>query len=414
MIFDVEIRNFKSLADFKLRLEKFTCIVGLNGAGKSSILQAIDFITQLMHGDIDRWLDRRGWQVGDLTSKFNAGSNITLTVRYRLKDESYLRWMGTFNRTSRSCSREDIVHFRKDGSRISMLLRVGSQRYQLGEGDLQTVDFDYQGSILSILRSEVLPPEVQLFRDSLRKVRSLELLSPHLMRANARNSEVDIGVGGEKLAAYLYGIKGEQKAHLFNLLKNFYPQLVDFRVKQLTAGWKRLVVEEKYGEKTIETEAKHINDGLLRILAVLAQTDSDNSLLMLDEVENGINPEIVEKLVELLQDCAHQVIITTHSPMILNYLSDDVAEKSMQFVFRGQDGGTRVLPFFSNSRMKNKLSVMGPGEVFVDTDLTQLSEEFKRIDAEKQAVKAAKNNAAQKKLREKLTAAAQIDVEEGK
>ena len=33
---------------------------------------------------------------------------------------------------------------------------------------------------------------------------------------------------------------------------------------------------------------------------VLAQADSDRSLILLDEIENGMNPEIIEKLVDAL------------------------------------------------------------------------------------------------------------------
>ncbi|CAI09095.1 AAA family ATPase [Aromatoleum aromaticum] len=55
MIELIAVRNFKSLAQFKLRLHRFNCLVGMNGAGKSTVLQAIDFIAQLMEGRIDEW-----------------------------------------------------------------------------------------------------------------------------------------------------------------------------------------------------------------------------------------------------------------------------------------------------------------------------------------------------------------------
>ncbi len=69
-----------------------------------------------------------------------------------------------------------------------------------------------------------------------------------------------------------------------------------------------------------------MNDGLLRVLAMLAQTGSDRTLVLLDEIENGINPEIVESLVKVLVATKQQLIVTTHSPMILNYLDDDIAK----------------------------------------------------------------------------------------
>jgi len=44
-------------------LTQFTCLIGLNGSGKSTILQAIDFISQLAQGRLDDWLEVREWQL---------------------------------------------------------------------------------------------------------------------------------------------------------------------------------------------------------------------------------------------------------------------------------------------------------------------------------------------------------------
>ena len=60
--------NFKSLVDFKLDLAKFTCLIGLNGAGKSTALQFIDFLAQQVRGDIKGWLEERHWEAKDLKS----------------------------------------------------------------------------------------------------------------------------------------------------------------------------------------------------------------------------------------------------------------------------------------------------------------------------------------------------------
>lgn len=123
------------------------------------------------------------------------------------------------------------------------------------------------------------------------------------------------------------------------------------------------------------TSALGVEDGSgqSRLLAILAQAGSDRSLLLFDEIENGINPEIVKELVDTLVNCGRQVLVTSHSPMILNYLDDDIARGSVQFIYRGADGGTRARRFFSVPRVGDKLAYMGPGEAFVDTDLNALT-----------------------------------------
>lgn len=381
MIEAIAAKNFKSLGDVKLPLGQFTCLIGMNGAGKSSILQAIDFLSQLMVGRIDNWLEMREWEPGDLVSKFSPSANIQLAVRFLTKDRQRVVWAGQFNRQTLACSAENL---KINGE---LALTVQSQILKVpGSPDLQgPIGFTYQGSVLSTLKGDNLPPAVLEFRQAMRKIRSLELLAPNLMRKRARNSESDIGPGGEKLSAYLDSIRGTERDSLQDLLRSFYPRIEDFKITSQRAGWKKLSVFERFGDHRIETEARHMNDGLLRVLAVLAQATSDRSLILLDEIENGINPEIVEALVNALLASPQQMIVTTHSPMILNYLPDETALNGVQFVYKNPAGQTRVRPFFGIDRIARKLDVMGPGEAFVDTNLDALTAECVSLDIANEA-----------------------------
>lgn len=388
MIEKIRIQNFKSLADVTLSFTKFTCFVGMNGAGKSSILQALDFISQQMRGNISEWLDDRAWTAKDLGYKGGPPlprlRTTTVDVHYRLSDGRLIRWAGFFNRTTlRMVSETAELKEEKN----TLLLRTVGDIYHL-EGKNYTSTFNYQGSILSQLRDDLLSAPLLEFRNAIANVQSLELLSPHLLRKSSRAQDRSIGIGGEKLAGFLDTIRGDAKDRLVKLLKKFYPSLVDYKVVTAKGGWKRLVVSEERLHTdeaqgtAIETGAVHLNDGLLRILAILAQIEAKNfDVLLLDEVEDGINPEIVEKLVDELVTASAQVIVTTHSPMILNYLADGIAREAVQFVYKRPNGQTGVRRFFSIPRTNDKLRYMGPGEAFVDTSLSNLTKEYIDMDA---------------------------------
>ncbi len=379
MIKSVRVVNFKSLATVTIPLGRFNCLVGMNGAGKSTVLQALDFLSQLMRGDVQGWLDRRGWMAADLNCKLRNERNIRFNVSFATSDGGMLTWMGAFNRTDLRCTQEEVVLIQ--GDQVDpKLLRLSGQTYSLGGRESQTIAFEYQGSILSALKDSELSPPLLEFRDALRRVRSLELLSPDKLRKSARVGEHDIGAGGERLSAYLDNIKGEQKIKLVALLQKFYPALVDFKITSQKSGWKKLSVFEQFSGQKLETEALHLNDGLLRILAVLTQADADRSLLLLDEIENGINQEIVEMLVDTLIQSPQQLLVTTHSPLLLNYLPDDVAKDAVQFLYKTPQGETRRRNLFSIPRMAAKLEAMGPGDVFVDTDLRLLAQECIDLD----------------------------------
>ncbi|MBT2866337.1 AAA family ATPase [Chromobacterium violaceum] len=381
MIESITIRNFKSLANVTIKLDKFNCLVGMNGTGKSTILQAMDFLSQQMHGFLYLWMENRGWESKDLYSRtgdFRASSRgIFFIVKYRLNDGGRIKWSGNLNRSSMRLTRERVE---LEGE---TMLEVSEGKYTLDDQTPHEIAFEYRGSILSSLKESLLYDELVEFRDAIRNIRSLELLSPHLLRKRSRSQDKDIGTGGEKLSGFLATIKGKSKDRLLHLLQKFYPQLHDFKIATVKGGWKRLVVSEahlvasgpKMGKAAyFDTEAIQLNDGLLRILAILAQAEvGKTSLLLLDEIENGINPEIVENLVDTLVNSPMQIIVTSHSPMILNYLSDSVAREAVQFIYKNPYGQTRVRRFFDIPRIGKKLNYMGAGEAFVDTNLQDLS-----------------------------------------
>ena len=59
---------------------KLNFIVGMNGAGKATILQALDFTSQLMKGDIQSWLANREWDFKDLRNQNNKNRKFNIDI----------------------------------------------------------------------------------------------------------------------------------------------------------------------------------------------------------------------------------------------------------------------------------------------------------------------------------------------
>jgi hypothetical protein len=212
-------------------------------------------------------------------------------------------------------------------------------------------------------------------------IRSLDLLSPEQLRSRARSSDGKLGLGGQKLSAYLHeqGAEGQQK--LRDLLAQIYPKLDSVGVKSMISGWKDIEITEDFAGHKLRSKARHVNDGLLRLMAILSQLQSANDFLLFDEIENGINPEIIEFLVNTLVETEHQVLVTTHSPLILNYLDDELAKVGLVMLYKNSVGHTKAVRLFDLPAMAEKLTVMGPGEVFADTDLVQLAKDAELMHA---------------------------------
>jgi predicted ATPase len=382
MITNLHIENFKSLADFDLppnglQLAKFTCLIGLNGSGKSTLLQAFDFLGQLAIGKMGEWLGQRSWKKSELACNLGKRSPfIKFRMKFQFDKSGDVEWNGRFSTTLLRCTNERIE---KNGM---VLLDVSEERLTVAKMDQRAVqviekpDLVYEGSVLSILQLKDAHSDVSRVKEVLQNLKSLELLSPHLLRKRASSAD-DIGIGGEKLAPFLDQLTGDSHSQLQDRLREFYPHLEKWIVKGYRFGWKGLRVWEDYNSGSV-VDAAHLNDGMLRVIAILAQAYSRHRVLLFDEIENGVNPELVEKLVKWLIDLGgaggngKQVIVTTHSPMILNYIPDAIAREAVILIYKPADGRTRCVRFFDLKETQLKLRALGPGEVFVDTKLGDL------------------------------------------
>jgi ABC-type multidrug transport system ATPase subunit len=388
----LEVQNFKSLVDFEIDLPKFSCLIGLNGAGKSTVLQFIDFLSQLVRGDVKGWLAQRKWKSADLKSKLTKKVNIEFCVRFCDENGGLAgRWDAIYSPSRNQCTKERI--------------ELADFVLQTTSGDIEAfcvkktppkswkdwksqITFSYEGSILSALKEDLLPPNILDCKKRLAEIKSLDLLAPEQLRQRTRGSSGTLGLGGQNLASFLHEMSDARRRELVVLLKRAYPRLQGLAAKSLRSGWKQLEISENFQAQesgflpVMTTEARHINDGMLRLIAILAELQSGNRFLLFDEIENGINPELVEFVMTLLVEARQQVLVTTHSPMILNYLEDEVAKRGVIYLFKTVRGATEAIPFFSIPSLRKKLEVMGPGEAFVDTNLNELAEEIRVLQEE--------------------------------
>jgi predicted ATPase len=377
------INNFKSLVDFEIDFSTFNCLIGLNGSGKSTLLQAIDFVSSLMTGNVNDWVKKRGWGREDIASKMLTRHDIEISVDIEINGIDY-RWSAMVNDRDGlfRCSEESIKRL-SDGI---LVFNLTNEKYILPDNaEEYPINFTYEGSVLSQLKIDLLGEIIPTLINTIILIRSMDLLSPQLLRKRARKTEEsDIGMGGEHLSAFIHELDNRQKQLLRKQIQQYYPQLHSIKTKRLKSGWIQFWITEKYENNqgeiiNFETEARHINDGMLRLLAILALQFSESETLLFDEIENGINPEITEKLVDALVDSPKQIIVTTHSPMVLNYLDDEVARKSVIFLYKRPDGITRAVRFFEIPSAAEKLRCLAAGDAMLDLFLADMALEAEQM-----------------------------------
>jgi ABC-type transport system involved in cytochrome c biogenesis ATPase subunit len=120
----ITVDNFKSLVGFTLDLPKFTCLIGLNGAGKSTVLQFIDFLSQQVSGSISGWLKERNWLPKELNSRLVTKKTVVFAIS--LADdtgETIEVWEAVFNPTQLHC--------------ISETIKLAGMKLEVSSGGLQ-------------------------------------------------------------------------------------------------------------------------------------------------------------------------------------------------------------------------------------------------------------------------------------
>lgn len=169
--------------------------------------------------------------------------------------------------------------------------------------------------------------------------RSIATSGAHLPAALARLAKLDVNPA---LGRVVLGSNDseDQTAALYARVANRLAELIE------GVGSIRVDVDERRELLTLmlkdrdgtEHEARSLSDGTLRFLALaILESDSEaRGVLCMEEPENGIHPERISAMLQLLQDLAvdpklpvdasnplRQVIVNTHSPIVARQVPED-------------------------------------------------------------------------------------------
>jgi len=361
MIRELSIHAFKAFAaetpDARgIPLQPFTVLVGPNGAGKSTILQAIDMLGWLSGGPLRNMLDAHQWSYGDLRHQH---SRAILGVHAEIAlSGANVRWSVELGQREADGVQLERIEKRNDASNDLVVERRGREVLRFSErtGKQDTIAFtERSSSWLSTVdpKEDIADyPTVVALSSWAKRIRAYYFLDPVKLRAPSREKDAkldELGLHGENLASFLARIKTRPKdfARLIERTRAHYPRLIDIHPKRTSYGWTHVEITEEWNGEKARFNARQVSDGLLRLIAVAAMHElrEPPSVLLLDEIENGLHPRLLGGFVGMLEDLARggrtQVIVATHSPITLNYVS---APESVLLVTRGHRGGVRVTP----------------------------------------------------------------------
>jgi predicted ATPase len=136
-----------------------------------------------------------------------------------------------------------------------------------------------------------------------------------------------------------------------------------------------ILVTHKFGDLAVAFDIGKESEGFRRFFAHLLavyQTPPKQTLVF-EEPERGIHPGALESLAEILKLCPEeghgQVILTTHSPQLLDYFDPE----SIRVVVMEEDGVTKIGPIEEGQLSALKKKLLFPGELLtvIDAEIAQ-------------------------------------------
>ena len=367
MIENVSVKNFKSLKDATVPFGLITVLVGLNGSGKSSLLQALMLLKQSLGQGALR-LDGPFVALGsyaDLVNGHNANDELRFAVRgmarsekgvaLRVKDFSFV-YSIVFDQVGMR-QHEGLVL--RDAQVLLRGFWDRNQQSNIAEGSLGTpegIQLAFQpqpgiGYALVGYPTEIpkdkyrVAEEVRAAVNELTQASSTAINNVFLVPAVRGVDRPDVDLIDAPVNDFIT-VKGSdaQASNLASTL-GYTPELAD-RVSTLTNGIAKVSIRQRLVpnkrtsiealEQTFSSNLVNQGSGINQLVFSLSQLSRapPGSLVGIEEPELHLHPRAQSQLVDALVNVAKsenkQVVLTTHSEHILFRLLTKVAMRDLE------------------------------------------------------------------------------------
>ncbi|TPQ50481.1 ATPase [Prosthecomicrobium hirschii] len=380
-ILNISAENFLSLQDVKLTLRPLNVLVGPNGSGKTNILKLFQFIGDVARldlvpaieamGDFENLLFRGKDRKGQ-TVKLKFSGVISQHASHRALDEYTLSfWQRKYQSRSpgeigrRLVQRnEEIILKRTAGRGRRITLNGGSLRVLLDEptdekfaskksvsrkpipGELRLQNAATGLATLRRLGEEYEASGVEALAQIFEQLRLFEIDVDRVRRPSRISTSVTLRADAGNLASYLLYLK-DNYSSIFEAIcedvRYVLPGFTGFEFHRIGGSDEAIRLDIVENSLSGTTPLARASFGTIRSIALFAMLHDPNppSLTCLEEIDHGLHPYALDRLVDRLRDASKktQIILATHSPAFVNRLNPD----ELIVVERNEDtGGTRI------------------------------------------------------------------------
>ena len=329
----IHIRNFKAIVDSRtVKLGSLTVFIGHNGSGKSSLIEGLEtyqsIVTDGLDSAMQRWLgieharhkgveakERAGQPVNPIAFDLSIGVSPRKSTRIKMQvnndaaaNRMYIEFENVTEASARPKPIEAVIiqpAFAREPGR-SILGTIGAE----GHGAMSRHIKAWQFMSLQPERMGMPVPQ-QRTDGRVRLAKDGSNIADYLLDIQRLDEQLKTSVleGVVRTMAYVLPYARDLQASLTSELeRKAYLQLTEGNFK--VPGWM-------------------LSTGTLRVLALLAtlRHPQPPPLVVVEEIENGLDPRSIHLLVEEIRIAVltgvTQVVLTTHSPYLLDLLKLD-------------------------------------------------------------------------------------------
>ena len=380
------VKNFKGIRDSgDVRFTPLTVFIGNNGSGKSSLIEALQTYQDIVVNGLDKAMNRwRGFEnihnppislVGENEKKnesnfieFNIiGEYGDFRLTYLIKSDIEL----THNELRIA---KEIFDFKDEKPFMYRDFDGNLQSYDEIIGKIQSNTYSIfhelfvVGFISNNKQLNKNPIETSRFVDAGDRIKNWQFttLNPaNMVHPLPLQRTGRLNPDGSNIAEYLMDIrKKSQDAYdgIIKSLTHVLPYLKDMK-PNITTELERTVYLRMH-ESDFTVPQWLLSTGTMRILCLLAlfRHPTPPPVIFIEEIENGLDPRtihfIVEEIRSLIVLGKSQVVITTHSPYLLDLL--DLS----QIVVVERENGETTFHRPDEKALESWSKKFGPGKLY--------------------------------------------------
>ena len=387
MIKQLKLTNWKSFGEATLYVDPLTILIGTNASGKSNILDALIFLRNVAKGERisailagdgsigkgvrggNEWAIRQGEDRARLELVIGHFEEEHIEFRYEIELEllgglsieiagEHLTRIQTGGEAGGV--REQSLFYTDENDPDQQRVDYITVYFMQEEGTDKPLTLRRSHSVLSQVKSLLLADQVtEAILELTAKLSGIFVFDPvpGLIRSFSKVSD-ELQASGANTAGVLAAISesGKYKHGIEDTLVRCLRRLPE---QEITRVWSErvgrfktdamLYCEESWSEnKKVIVDARGMSDGTLRLIAIMTAllTLPPHSLLVVEEIDNGMHPSRASLLVEFLREIGPErkidIICTTHNPALLDAFGNEMIP-FISLVYREDGSGNSAI-----------------------------------------------------------------------